>query len=146
MAAFIPWLKFIHLSALMLWCGCLFALPALLAQYRGTRGHVDRKRLQAATRFTYIAVASPAAIVAVIAGTLLIHPTQSYGNWMIAKLTLVAVMIFFHAICGKLILVLHDRRDRAPQRLHLMLVLVPALLVPVVLWLVLAQPVFGPQA
>lgn len=143
MADLLPWIKFAHLSALLAWCATLFALPVLLALYPQTVGGVDRRNLRAATRFTYIAVASPAAVIAVVSGTALIHPTASYGGWLLAKLTLVTAMVFFHAACGKLMLHQHDRRQRGGRRWQGWLALVPSALVPVVLWLVLAQPRFA---
>ncbi|MGV3572695.1 MAG: CopD family protein [Ramlibacter sp.] len=136
----LPWLKFVHLSALLAWCAALFALPTLLALYPQTAGGVERRRLRAATRFTYIAVASPAAVIAVVSGTALIHPTAAYGAWLLAKLTLVTAMVFFHAACGKVMLQQHDVRQRGGRRWQAWLALVPAAIVPIVLWLVLAQP------
>lgn len=143
MGDLVAWLKFAHLSALLAWCAALFALPVLLALYPQTHSGVDRRQLRAGTRFTYIAIASPAAVLAVISGTSLIHLTQSYGGWMLAKLTLVTGMVFFHAICGKLMLRQHEARQRGGRHWQPWLALVPALLVPAVLWLVLAQPKFA---
>ncbi len=142
MEALVPWIKFVHLSALLAWCAGLLALPSLFALYPVVSGRVDRRRVWAATRFTYVAIASPAAVVAVISGTALIHPTGSYGNWMLAKLTLVAAMVFFHCACGKFILMLQEKPRRWAPVVHRLLVVVPALLIPGVLWLVLAQPSF----
>ncbi len=140
LAAWVPWIKFVHLSALLVWCAALFALPALLALHPTTQGRIARHRLRAATRFIYIALASPAAVLAVASGTLLIHPTASYAPWLLAKLTLVTGMVFFHAVCGKLVLVLREKPRLWPAAAHVSLALVPLLLVPGVLWLVLAQP------
>lgn len=140
MADLLPWIKFTHLSALLAWCATLFALPVLLALYPQTASGIDRRNLRAATRFTYIAIASPAAVIAVVSGTALIHPTAAYGGWLLAKLTLVTAMVFFHAACGKLMLRQHERRQRGGRRWQGWLALVPSALVPAVLWLVLAQP------
>jgi len=140
MGDLLPWLKFAHLSALLAWCAALFALPVLLALYPQTASNLDRRQLRAASRFTYIAVASPAAVLAVATGTALIHPTHSYGAWLFAKLTLVTAMVFFHALCGKLMLRQHALHLRGGRRWQSWLALVPAALIPLVLWLVLAQP------
>lgn len=140
LAAWLPWIKFVHLSALLAWCASLFALPALLALYPQTTGRIAQRRLVAASRFVYIAVASPAAVLAVVSGTLLIHVTGSYAVWLLAKLTLVVAMVFFHVGCGKLILLLRETPRRWSSNLHVALLIVPALLILGVLWLVLAQP------
>ena len=136
----LPYLKFVHFTALLVWCACLFALPALLAlhAYRPTK--VERERVVAATRFTFVALASPAAIVAVVSGTLMVYPTGSYGGWMLAKLTLVTGMVIFHAVCGKLVLVLQRKPHAVRPGWLLTLGGVPLLLVPGVLAMVLWQP------
>ena len=64
MAALIPWLKSVHIAALIVWCGCLFALPALYAGFPDLRDPRGMLRHRAMARFTFIAIASPAAVVA----------------------------------------------------------------------------------
>lgn len=140
LAAWMPWIKFVHLSALLVWCACLLALPSLLALFPVTQGKVSRRRLRAATRFVYIALASPAAVVAVVSGTALIHLMQVYAPWFFAKLTLVAAMVLFHASCGKLVLVLRQQPRFWSPGLLLAMGTLPLALILGVLWLVLAQP------
>lgn len=140
LAPWMPWIKSVHLVALLTWCAALLALPALLALYRGTRGRVARRRVQAAVRFVYIALASPAAVLAIASGTALIHLMHTYAPWFFAKLTLVSAMVLFHASCGKLVLVLHERPRAGSSGLLAALVAVPCLLIAGVLWLVLARP------
>lgn len=140
LATWMPWIKFLHLSMLLAWCACLLALPPLLALFASTEGRVARQRLRAATRFVYIALASPAAVLAVVSGTALVHLMQVYAPWFFAKLTLVAAMVLFHAGCGKLMVVLHQRPRGWPPGVLLALAALPALLILGVLWLVLAQP------
>jgi putative membrane protein len=140
LAAWMPWIKFVHLAALMVWCACLIALPSLLALMPMAEGRVTRRRVRAATRFVYIAVASPAAVVAVVSGTALIHLMQVYAPWFFAKLTLVAAMVLFHASCGKLVLVLRERPAGCAPGFLVALAVLPCALILGVLWLVLAQP------
>ncbi|MEH3086081.1 MAG: CopD family protein [Xylophilus ampelinus] len=143
MTPLLPYLKFLHFCGLLLWCAGLFALPALLSLYARCASHEERVRVVAATRFTYVALASPAAVVAVASGTAMVHATGSYGGWMLAKLTLVTGMVFFHALCAKLILVLQRDPRAVGAGWLLSTALVPLLLVPGVLAMVLWQPRFG---
>jgi uncharacterized membrane protein len=140
LATWMPWIKFVHLTALLAWCACLLALPALLALVPHAQGRVARRRVRAATRFVYIALASPAAVLAVVSGTALIHLVQAYAPWFFAKLTLVAAMVLFHAGCGKLMLVLHERPRGWPPGVLLATAALPLALMLGVLWLVLQQP------
>ncbi|KQP43169.1 CopD family protein [Pseudorhodoferax sp. Leaf274] len=143
LAIWAPWIKFVHLSTLAAWCACLIALPPLLALYPVTRGRVSRHRLKAGTRFVYIALASPAAVLAVVSGTALIHVMGAYAPWLAAKLTLVTGMVFFHATCGKMLLVLREQPRRWSAGFFVGLAAVPLVLILGVLWLVLAQPRLG---
>ena len=140
MAALIPWLKTVHIAALIVWSACLFALPALYAGFPDLRDPRGMLRHRAMARFTFIAIASPAAVIAIIAGTLLIHPTGSYAGWLVLKLGVVAMMVFFHVVCGRIVVMLHDHPRAWAARTHRWLLAVPLILIPTVLFLVLAKP------
>lgn len=140
MAALIPWLKTIHITALIVWSAGLFALPAIYAAYPGLDHPRAMRRLRATARFTFIAIASPAAVITIIAGTLLIHPTGSYAGWLVVKLMAVALMVLFHVACGRIVVLLHHRPDLWAARTHHTLLLFPILLIAAVLYLVLAKP------
>lgn len=136
--AAVPWLMALHITALLLWCAALFALPGLLAACRA--GQDDEHRLRGMTRFTYLMLASPAAVIAVISGTLLIYPTEAYSGWLALKLTAVAGLVLFHVLCGRLIVALLEQPQLWSVRIFHALVGLPAVLVVVILWLVLAKP------
>lgn len=140
LAGAVPYLKFAHFCALLVWCAGLLALPSLLALYPAAHGRVARERAITATRFTYIAIASPAAVLAVASGTLLVHPVDAYQGWLLAKLTLVAGMVGFHIACGTLMTTLHDRPRRFGAGLLQATVAVPLALIGGVLATVLWQP------
>lgn len=135
-----PWLKALHFVSLFIWSACLFSLPAIFAAHRSIATVEDAIQLRAATRFAYIAIASPAAILAIASGTALIYPTSAYGGWLPLKLTLVACMSAFHVALGRITLMLHDNPKAWPTRVHALLAIVPAPLVLGVLYLVLAKP------
>jgi protoporphyrinogen IX oxidase len=138
--AVIPWLKALHFTSLMIWSACLIAMPALFAAHRAIVGTEDAVSARAASRFMYIAIASPAAIVAIASGAALIHPTNAYAGWMPLKLTLVALMTAHHLLCGRSVIALHDHPSAWPARHPVILALAPTPLIIGVLYLVLAKP------
>lgn len=140
MEGLIAWTLALHVAALMLWSAGLFALPALYAAYPSVTHPRDLQRLQAMARFTFLAIASPAGVVTIIAGTILIHPTGAYSGWLVLKLIVVTLMVLFHAACGRIVVLLHDDPGLLSPRTHLSLLVVPAVLIPCILWLVLAKP------
>jgi len=140
MTTLIAWAMSVHLVGLLTWSAGLFALPALYAAYPNIHDSRSRQRLRGMARFTFIAIASPAAVITIVAGTVLIHPTGAYEGWLVLKLGLVALMALFHIVCGRLVVVLHHKPSFWPAGAHLALIAVPAILISCILWLVLAKP------
>lgn len=134
------WLKVVHIAALSLWVAGLFALPALLAAHPRVEDRVALRHLRAKTRFTYVGIASPAAVIAIAAGTALIWAAQVHSAWLFWKLVGVTGMVVYHVLCGWLLGALfRDPFRYSPSRLA-SLVVAPAILAPLVIWLVTAKP------
>ncbi|MDM7255663.1 MAG: CopD family protein [Paracoccus sp. (in: a-proteobacteria)] len=134
--------KFIHLAALFCWCAGLVALPVALMRYRLHRGSDLRYRdFRLITHYGYIGFATPAAVLAIAAGTWLILAADVTAHWLMVKLALVSGMVLVHAWLGHLI---QESRDGQGARYSLFAVAGPALagagFMLAVLWLVLAKP------
>ncbi|MFC7369939.1 MULTISPECIES: CopD family protein [Vreelandella] len=100
-----PWLKLLHIAALVIWCGALLYLPALLLHALQLRK--DAGFAQSAPpmpRFFYNSIATPAALVAIASGTLLFLLHGLLGGWLILKLGAVVLMVAAHGCFGWLIL------------------------------------------
>src|SRR5690606_28173585 len=84
-----PLLKLLHFAALICWCGALLYLPALIAA--GTRRSDDLFYRDHAhlTRMIFTLVATPAALLAIGSGTLLLLQDERFGFWLILKLSTV---------------------------------------------------------
>lgn len=136
-------LKAVHIAALSLWCGGLILL-AVLIQLHGRRDeirtHAGFATFRVLTHYSYTLVVTPAAVVAVTAGTVLIFALEVLDPWMLAKLVAVAGMVLIHAWYGHLIVEAGEGQGqyRIPPAALSLLVLVP--LIGLVLWLVLAKP------
>ena len=136
-------LKALHISALSVWCAGLILLPVLMHIY----GRRDEMKTQAGftefrwlTHYSYTAVLSPAAVIAVAAGTVLIFALEVLDIWMMAKLVAVAGMVLLHVWLGHLIVVAGEEHGafRMPPAGLALLGIIP--LIALVLWLVLAKP------
>ncbi|BCB07452.1 membrane protein [Vreelandella venusta] len=100
-----PWLKLLHIAALVIWCGALLYLPALLLhalQLRKDAGFAQGTPPM--PRFFYNSIATPAALVAIASGTLLFLLHGLLGGWLILKLAAVVLMVAAHGCFGWLIL------------------------------------------
>lgn len=138
-------LKAAHIIALSIWCAGLILLPILLhiygrrAEVRTQAGYSEFRWL---THYSYTGVVTPAAVIAVAVGTVLIFALEVLDAWMLAKLIAVCGMVLLHAWLGHLIVQAGEGRGMyaTPRAGLSLLALVP--LIGLVLWLVLAKPAF----
>jgi protoporphyrinogen IX oxidase len=140
-------LKFLHIASLSVWCAGLIALPVLIRHY----GRPEALQTQAGfaefrllSHRAYTKLVTPAAVIAVAAGTVLILPLEPPPDWMLAKLFAVAGLVLVHAWLG--FLIGHTGEVGGSYRMPPVLLALPLALafMAAVLWLVLAKPELAP--
>lgn len=100
-----PWLKALHLCAVIVWSGALLYLPAVLAAAVGERAPpVAPAAAAALPRRLYVGVATPAALLAIGSGSALIFAFGAVPSWLVLKLAVVGVLVLAHGACGWLVL------------------------------------------
>lgn len=98
------WLKVVHIAAVMLWFTGLFLLPRLFINRVNAREATDHVRLNRIGKSLYFGVMTPAGVMAVLAGILLIVGYGFQGDWLPAKLGLVSLVVLLHVYFGQLLL------------------------------------------
>lgn len=139
-AALVPYLKAVHVAALFVWCGGLFALPLMLSNHDPANSPEDFRRIRRATHLTYTIAVTPAAVIAVVAGTWLIFFREALVPWLYAKLVFVALLVSAHAWIGHIIVTVaesHRRTNPPPAFVPITAALVPMV---AILVLVLGKP------
>lgn len=139
------WFLLLHIVAVLFWAASLLYLPALITG-RVTR---DEKIKEPQTPydsisrevFTYIA--TPAALIAIIAGTLVFIIDYTVDPWLIVKLTLVALLVVCHTLAGLLILRAESENGKPVVRWCVLLGVVSASLILGIVWTVLSKPLVG---
>ncbi|MCG6118555.1 MAG: CopD family protein [Aquimonas sp.] len=141
MSAYIS-LKLIHIAAVSVWAAGLLYLPGLFAAHPECAGSATEfRRLRHQSRLVYVALMSPAAVIAVITGTVLVFLASAIGGWLVLKLAVVTGMVLLHVHMGRLLgLLLENPLLRTPLT-HRLLILPAALLVTAVITLVSWKPV-----
>ncbi|MGK7651313.1 CopD family protein [Roseovarius sp. B08] len=136
----IPIFKVVHIAALLIWCGGLLVLPLMLSQQTPAVSAQDYVTIRRMTHVIYTVCVTPAAVIAVIAGTWLIFMREVFVPWFYAKLAFVGLLVAVHAWLG------HSLADSSEQpnehRPASPVLLISAGLVPVlsILVLVLSKP------
>jgi putative membrane protein len=132
-------LKVLHVSAMVVWFAGLFFLPRLfVARHRGERD-------AAASYFNIVAntlffrVATPAALVAVASGMVLIAFGPS-GAWLVMKLVVVTGAVLLHLYLGMVLYQLGQGRERHGPAFYRIIGWVPLLVVLAVAALTGAKP------
>lgn len=137
-----PWLKLLHIGAVIVWCGALLYLPLMLALAATPSSAASpAPALQRqGPRQVFIGLATPAALMAIGSGTLIIGLHGPVVPWLMFKLGVVGLLVLGHGVCG--LLVLRTERGELggvrPVSRCVLVLLVACLLA--IAWLVLRKP------
>lgn len=133
-------LKFAHLATISIWSAGLIVLPFLFLQRRGLAAGTELDRLHRITRFVFVAMASPAAVVAIGTGTALIFTQATFTEWFTLKMVLVGLMVMLHVVAGLVAMRVFAPQGRFGARFATLLTVLYLALIVAIIWVVLAKP------
>lgn len=96
------WIKAFHIMAVVTWFAGLFYLPRLFVYHAMSEDQISRDRFKIMERKLYRGIMTPSMLVAAGLGIwmLMLTPGWLAQGWLHAKLTLVALLIGYHFLCG----------------------------------------------
>ena len=125
---------------LLVWSASLVTMPALFMRHARAADEASREQVMLMERWLYANLMTPAAVLAVLAGTWLVFERGFSGGWLHAKLALVLAMTGFHIYCGHTMVKLkHAGATHRPWR-YGALAAAPVTLVLAIVWLVTGKP------
>ncbi|MBO1077155.1 CopD family protein (plasmid) [Roseomonas marmotae] len=136
-------LKFLHIAALSVWCAGLIGLPLLLARHGPSDRQLDFSRRRLVTHNAYVRLITPAAVIAIAAGTALIFLRGVFVPWMFVKLVAVGVLVAIHAWLGHVTLQVGEQQGHYDAPAGGPLVAASLLAMTAILLLVLGKPPIG---
>jgi len=99
------WVKALHIVFMVTWFAGLFYLPRLFVYHALAQDEVSRERFKLMERKLFWGIATPGAVLTIVFGAWLwLGWFRDAGAWLHAKLALVALLVAYHAWCGKLML------------------------------------------
>ena len=105
------WLKALHLVFMVTWFAGLFYLPRLFVYHALSQDPLSRERFKVMERKLFWGIMTPGAVLTIVFGAWLWLGFGFSGTWLTAKLALVALLVAYHAWCGKLLLDLRAERS-----------------------------------
>lgn len=133
-----PWLKLLHISAVIIWCGAALYLPLLLRS-SAQRIPANADSVRRWPRNVFVGVATPAALVAIASGTAIFVVDALVTPWLTYKLAGVGLLVLGHGACGMLVLRAEDGRLGACRICHVLTAFMLITLLAIA-WLVLRKP------
>ena len=101
------WIKAFHIIFMVTWFAGLFYLPRLFVYHASSTDEVSLERFKVMERKLYYGIMTPGAVLTLIFGIwlLFLYGSEYFfdSNWLHVKLVLVAILIFYHFWCGKLV-------------------------------------------
>ena len=134
------WIKSFHIIFMVTWFAGLFYLPRLFVYHAMSEDQTSIERFKIMERKLFFGIMTPGAILTVLSGGWLWLGFGFHGGWLTAKLALVAVLLGYHAYCGKLMFDFQRERNRHGHLFYRWLNEAPVLLLIAIVLLVELQP------
>lgn len=137
------WIKALHIIFMVSWFAGLLYLPRLFVYHAMSEDAVSRQRFSVMERKLFVIMTIGAAgTVGFGIWLLAAYAWRAYSGtfWLHAKLGLVAVLIAYHAYCGKLMLDFRHGRNRHGHVFFRWINEFPALVLVAVVMLAVVKP------
>ena len=104
--------KSLHIVFMVTWFAGLFYLPRLFVYHAQSEDQVSRERFKVMERKLFWGITTPGGVLTVVFGMWMwLAWFQVAGLWLYAKVALVAVLVVYHAWCGKLMIDFRKERN-----------------------------------
>ena len=134
------WIKSFHIIFMVTWFAGLFYLPRLFVYHAMSEDTTSRERFKIMERKLFYGIMTPGALLTIVFGMWLWLGYGFYGGWLHAKMALVAVLVVYHAYCGKLMMDFKHDRNLHGHRFYRWLNELPVVVLIAIILLVELQP------
>ena len=133
------WIKAFHIITVITWFAAIFYLPRLFVYHAMSEDKLSKERFELMERKLFNGILTPSAIAVIVFGLWLLSYGY-WGNWMIAKLFLVACTLAYHVWCGYTIKQFRENKNTHTHRYYRFMNELPVFfMIPIVI-LVVVKP------
>ena len=134
------WIKSFHIIFMVTWFAGLFYLPRLFVYHAMSEDAPSRERFKLMERKLFYGIMTPGAALTIAFGLWLWLGYGFHGGWLHAKMALVALLVAYHAYCGKIMVDFKHDRNCHGHVFYRWLNELPVLLLIAIILLVELQP------
>lgn len=136
------WVKAFHIVFMVTWFAGLFYLPRLFVYHALADDEISLERFKVMERKLFFGIMTPGALLTIVFGIWLLHYLPGYLNttWMIIKVALVLLLIFYHIWCGKLLKRFKDNQNKHSHKWYRWFNEAPVLMLIAIVLLVIIKP------
>jgi putative membrane protein len=139
-----PWIKSLHVIAVISWLAGMLYLPRLFIYHMDTRlGSAEGERFKVMERRLLKLIMNPAMIVAWLCGLWLVFVAQTvswHDGWWLVKFASVVALSGMHGAMSAWRRAFRDDRNRHGQRFYRLMNEIPTLLMVIIVVMVIARP------
>jgi len=136
------WVKAFHIVFMVTWFAGLFYLPRLFVYHALADDEISLERFKIMERKLFFGIMTPGALLTIVFGIWLLHYLPGYLNttWMIIKLALVLLLVFYHIWCGILLKRFKDNQNKHGHKWYRWFNEAPVLMLIAIVLLVTIKP------
>lgn len=137
------WIKALHIIFMVTWFSGLFYLPRLYVYHAMAEDTISQARFKIMERKLFYGITTPGAILTIVFGVwLLSYNFTAYLHlpWMLAKLGLVILLVFYHFYLGKLLLDFKHDRNQHSHVFYRWVNEIPVIFLALIIILVVVKP------
>lgn len=134
--------KTLHIVFVIAWFAGLFYLPRLYVYHASSVDEISQERFKVMERKLFWGIMTPAALLALLFGTIMWLHLGITGTWLHIKLGLVLLLVIYHVWCGKLLFDFKNNRNKHGHVWYRWFNELPVLALIAIVYLVIFKPSF----
>jgi putative membrane protein len=134
------WIKAFHIISMVTWFAGLFYLPRLYVYHASATDRISIDRFKVMERKLFFGIMTPGAILTVATGAWMWIGYGFSGDWLLAKLAVVALVIVHHVWCYRQLVLFRNEKSSKSHVYYRWMNEVPVIYLLIIVVLVVVKP------